>query len=57
MKTANEAMAEILEDKDLNLTDINHIMYEAEIVIKEEINGKGSYKSETHSPKKPPLVR
>jgi hypothetical protein len=57
MKTANEAMTEILEDKDLNLTEINHIMYAAEIVIKEEITGTGSYKSETHSPKAPSLVR
>jgi hypothetical protein len=57
MKTANEAMAEILEDKDLNLTGINHNMYAAKIVITEEINGTGSYKSETHSPKTPPLVR
>jgi hypothetical protein len=27
MKTANEAIAEVLEDKDLNLTEINHLIY------------------------------
>ena len=27
MKTANEAITGVLEDKDLNLTEINHLIY------------------------------
>jgi hypothetical protein len=29
MKTANEAMAEILEGKDFNMTESNHLIYGA----------------------------
>jgi hypothetical protein len=52
VRTANETIAEILKDKDLNLTVINHLIFAAAImVITEEVNGTGCYKSETHSPK------
>jgi hypothetical protein len=27
MKTANEAMGEILDEKDLNITELNHLIY------------------------------
>jgi len=47
MNTTNEAMAEILKDKDLNLTEINHLIYAAATVITEETNGTGCYKSDT----------
>ena len=59
VKTANEALAlaEILKDKDLNLTEINHHINAAATVITEDGNGTGSYKSETHSPKTPPWAR
>jgi len=50
VKTANEATAEILKDK--NRTEINHLIYAAAMVITEEVNGTGCYKSETHNPKK-----
>jgi hypothetical protein len=52
MKTAGEAMAEMLEDKNVNLTVINYLIYAGATVIT-EVNGKGSYKSETQSPEKP----
>ena len=53
MKTANEAMAEALKDKDLNLTEINHFICAAATVIIEEINGTRCQKSETRNPKTP----
>ena len=57
LKTANEAMAKLLKDKDLNLTEIIHLIYEAATVVTREINGTGCYKSETQSPKTTPWVR
>jgi hypothetical protein len=50
VKTANEAIAEILKDEDLNLTAVNHLIYAAATVITEEVNRTGCYQSETHSP-------
>jgi hypothetical protein len=50
VKTANEAIAEIIKDEYLNLTVINHLIYAAATVITEEVNGTGCYQSETHSP-------
>ena len=38
MKTANEAIGEILDEKDLNITELNHLIYAAATVITEEIN-------------------
>jgi hypothetical protein len=38
MKTANEAMAEILEDKDLNVTEFIHLIYAVATVITGEIS-------------------
>jgi hypothetical protein len=52
--TANEAMAEILAGKDLNMTELNHLTYTAAAALTEEVNGTGSYKSETQTP---PWVR
>jgi hypothetical protein len=57
MKTVNEAMAEILAGKDLNRTELNHLIYAATMGLTEEINGTGSYKSETWRPETPPWVR
>ena len=37
MKTANEATGEILDEKDLNITELNHLIYAAAMVITEEI--------------------
>jgi hypothetical protein len=39
--------------KDLNLTEMNHLIYAAATVITEEVNGNGCYKSETRYPKTP----
>jgi hypothetical protein len=57
MKTANEAMGEILDKKDLNITELNHLIYAAATVIIEEINGIGEYKLQTQRSKTPPWVR
>jgi hypothetical protein len=57
MKTANEAVAEILAGKDLNMTELNHLIYAAATALTEEINGTGSHKSETWRPETRPWVR
>jgi len=38
MQTANKTMEDILDGKDLNITELNHLIYEAATVIVEEIN-------------------
>jgi hypothetical protein len=57
MKTANEAMREILDEKDLNITNLTHLIYAAATVVREEINGTGEYRLQTHRSKTPPWVR
>jgi hypothetical protein len=57
MKTVNEAMAEILAGKDLNMNELNHPIYAAATAVTEEINGTESYKSETRRPETPPWVK
>jgi hypothetical protein len=57
MKTANKAQVEILAGKDLNMTELNHLIYAAVTALTEEINGTGSYKSETRRPETPPWAR
>jgi len=54
MKTANEEMEEIVDEKDLNITELNHLIYAAATVITEEINGTGEYKLQTQRSKTPP---
>jgi hypothetical protein len=44
MKAANEAMGEILDEKYLNITELNHLIYAAATVITEEMNGIGEYR-------------
>ena len=56
MQTANEAMEEILDEKDL-ITVLNHLIYAAATVITDEINGTGEYKLQTQRSKTPPWVR
>ena len=56
MKTANKAMEEILDGKDLNITELNHLIYAAAAVITEEINGTGEGKLETQRSKISPWV-
>jgi hypothetical protein len=43
MIMANEAMEGILNQTDLNITELNHLIYVAVTVITEEINGTGEY--------------
>jgi hypothetical protein len=50
MKPANEAKAEILAGKHLDMTELNHLIYAAATAPTEEINGTGSCKSETWRP-------
>ena len=52
-ETANEAMEEILDGKDLNITELNHLIYEAATVITEEINGTGEYNYKHRSQRHP----
>jgi hypothetical protein len=57
MKTANEAVGEILDEKDLNITELSHLIYAAATVITEEINGMGEYRLQTQRSTTPPWVR
>jgi hypothetical protein len=57
MVMANEAMEEILNQTDLSITELNHLIYAAATVITEEINGTGEYKPQTQRSKPPPWVR
>jgi hypothetical protein len=43
MIMANEAMEEMLDQTDLNITELNHLIYAAATVITEEINGTGNH--------------
>jgi hypothetical protein len=54
---ANEAVEEILNQTDLNITELNHLIYAAATVITEEINGTGECKPQTQRSKPPPSVR
>jgi hypothetical protein len=54
---ANEAIEEILNQTDLNITELNYLIYTAAAVITEEINGIGEYKPQTQRSKPPPWVR
>ena len=49
-------MVETVDEKDLNITELNHLIYAA-ATIKEEINGKGEHKLQTQRSKTPPWVR
>jgi len=57
MQTGNKAVEEILYGKDLNITQLNHLIYAAATVITEEINGTGDHKLETQRSKTSPWVR
>jgi hypothetical protein len=47
IKMANKAMEEILNQKDLNITELNHLIYATATVITEEINGNGECRQQT----------
>ena len=57
MKAANETMGEILDEKDLNITELNQLIYAAATVIMEEINRMGEYRLQTRRSTTPPWVR
>jgi hypothetical protein len=46
----------ILDEKDLNITELNHLIYAAAMVIREEINGMGEYRQQTPRSTTPPWV-
>ena len=50
---ANKAMEEILDQKDLNITELNHLIYAAATVITEEINGTAECKIKAQRSKPP----
>jgi hypothetical protein len=54
MKTANEAMGEITDEKYLNITELNNLIYAAATVITEEINGMEEYRQQTQRSTTPP---
>jgi hypothetical protein len=56
-KMANKAMEEILDEKYLNMTELNHLIYAAATVIIEEINGTAECKIKVQRSKPPPWVR
>jgi mannitol-specific phosphotransferase system IIBC component len=53
----NKAMEEILNQTDLNITELNHLIYAAATIITEETNGTGEYKPQVQRLKPPPWVR
>ena len=57
MKTANEAMEEILDETDFNINELNHLIYAAATIITEEINGTVECKLQTQRSKTPLWVR
>ena len=44
MRMANDTVGEILRERDLDVMELNHIIYAAAMVITEEINGRKEYK-------------
>jgi hypothetical protein len=57
MKTVNEAMGEILDKKDLNVTELKYLIYVVATVITEEINGMEVYRQQTQRSATPSWVR
>jgi hypothetical protein len=56
-KLANKLMEEILEEKDLNITELNHHIYTTATVITEEINETAECKIGTQRLQQPLWVR
>jgi hypothetical protein len=57
MIMANKELEEILDQTDLNITELNHLIYAAATVITEEVSGTEEYKSQIQRSKPPPWVR
>jgi hypothetical protein len=51
MKTGNEEVAKIPEDKDLNLTKIHHPIYATQVIVTYERKGTGRFNFKTRSQK------
>ena len=56
MKAANETMGDILDEKDLNISELNQLIYAATVIM-EEINRMGEYRLQTRRSTTPPWVR
>ena len=50
-------MGEIVDEKDLNITELNHFIYATAGVITKEINGMGEYRPQTRRSTTSPWVR
>jgi len=57
METVNEAMGEILDQKDLNITELYHLIYAAATVITEEIIGMKQHRQQTQRSTTAPWFR
>jgi hypothetical protein len=54
---ANKEVEEILDEKDINITELNDLIYAAATVITGEINGTAECKIKAQRSKPPPWVR
>ena len=54
MRMANDTVGEILRERDLDVMELNHLIYAVAMVITEEINGRKEYKLQTQRLHTPP---
>ena len=57
VRTANDAVGEILCERDFDIAELNHLIYAAATVITEKINGRKQYKLQTQILHTPPWIR
>ena len=57
MRALNNAVGEILCERDFDVTELNRLIYAAATVITEEINGRKEYKLQTQRLHAPPWIR
>ena len=57
MRTANDAVGEILCGRDFDVTELNYLIYASATVITGEINGRKEYKLQTQKLHTPPWIR
>jgi hypothetical protein len=57
MKASNEAMGELLDEKELDITELNQLIYAAATDITEEVNGMEKYRQQTQRVTTPSWVR
>ena len=57
VRTANDAVGEILCEGNFDVTELNHLIYAAATVITEEINGRKECELQTQRLHTPPWIR